>query len=427
MKSTHGNFTNKLITAGDIPRYGQIWEFKGNQVCILGNYVYDDNTIWVADWKTGKRIHPNLMELIPIAITEKDTFSEVTERCTEWARNGNSSAAWWLGWRWEGINHPKSIWYYVAAIRLSPKYYGWALNRIQSDSIFGCMCSDTPQPDISFLKCIPEMAEGVIEKEWQVAISEAESAVHKLATVGQIETAIDYLRSGIQLRNAAFKANITEQFLTNSTNYKIWYAAESEMSSRRNEIFWVGFHSLDDLKFLKECPYAPDAVEKNWWCEGRDAAREAMLEYLLEENEEAMNAYQLARRLHNEQVDKAGRPYIEHLTRVFLRVHASGGDIAQKIAALLHDCIEDGKVSVAQLSFFGVSSEAIDLIEVLTKTKSTPYAEYLSKVKSEPRAILVKLADIEDNSDPERLAMLPEVVALRLRQKYADAAQQLNT
>ena len=40
---------------------------------------------------------------------------------------------------------------------------------------------------------------------------------------------------------------------------------------------------------------------------------------------EALEAYQLAAQLHTGQVDKAGRPYIEHLTRVFLRVQASGG------------------------------------------------------------------------------------------------------
>ena len=42
---------------------------------------------------------------------------------------------------------------------------------------------------------------------------------------------------------------------------------------------------------------------------------------------EALEAYQLAAQLHTGQVDKAGRPYIEHLTRVFLRVHRSQGQV----------------------------------------------------------------------------------------------------
>lgn len=34
---------------------------------------------------------------------------------------------------------------------------------------------------------------------------------------------------------------------------------------------------------------------------------------------EALEAYQLAAQLHTGQVDKAGRPYIEHLTRLVLQ------------------------------------------------------------------------------------------------------------
>lgn len=58
-----------------------------------------------------------------------------------------------------------------------------------------------------------------------------------------------------------------------------------------------------------------------------------------------IEVYQLACRLHTGQVDKSGRPYIEHLSRVFLRVQAAGGDLTQQIASLLHDAIEDGKAS----------------------------------------------------------------------------------
>jgi (p)ppGpp synthase/HD superfamily hydrolase len=77
-----------------------------------------------------------------------------------------------------------------------------------------------------------------------------------------------------------------------------------------------------------------------------------------------LEAYQLASKLHTGQVDQSGRPYIEHLTRVFLRVQAAGGDQDQQIAALLHDAIEDGKTSAAQLTWLGVPSDALDLIDV---------------------------------------------------------------
>jgi hypothetical protein len=41
------------------------------------------------------------------------------------------------------------------------------------------------------------------------------------------------------------------------------------------------------------------------------------------------------------------------------------------------------------------------------------------------RAILVKLADVEDNSDPERLALLPEETRARLLRKYEPAKEVL--
>ena len=134
-----------------------------------------------------------------------------------------------------------------------------------------------------------------------------------------------------------------------------------------------------------------------------------------------LKAYQLASVLHAGQVDKAGRPYIEHLTRVFVRVVAAGGDVHQQIAALLHDSIEDGKATKQELLEHGVSAESIDLVIVLSKPDGVTYMDYLEGVKKVEKAVLVKLADLEDNSDPERLANLPEDVASRLRKKYSKA------
>lgn len=140
---------------------------------------------------------------------------------------------------------------------------------------------------------------------------------------------------------------------------------------------------------------------------------------------ELLDVYQIACRLHTGQVDKAGRPYIEHLTRVLLRVQAAGGDLIQQIASLLHDSIEDRKVSAEQLLWLGVPKEAVELVVVLTKGERQSYEGYLAGVKSCQRAHLVKLGDLDDNSDPARLAVLPEAVAQRLRQKYESARQYL--
>lgn len=136
---------------------------------------------------------------------------------------------------------------------------------------------------------------------------------------------------------------------------------------------------------------------------------------------ELLDAYQLACRLHIGQVDKAGRPYIEHLTRVMLRVQAAGGGVTQQIASLLHNSIEDGKVTVEQLRAMGVPNDAVELVVVLSKRHDQKYEDYLATVKCNPQALLVKLADLDDNGDPARLAALPEAVAQRLSTKYQGA------
>ena len=141
----------------------------------------------------------------------------------------------------------------------------------------------------------------------------------------------------------------------------------------------------------------------------------------------ALEAYQLAAQLHTGQVDKAGRPYIEHLTRVFLRVQAAGGDLHQQIAAFLHDAIEDGQATADDLvRVAGVPKEAVDLVVALSRRDDRQYHDYLATVKASPQAALVKMADLEDNRDPARLDLLPQEVGQRLRRKYAQAVQFMN-
>lgn len=141
----------------------------------------------------------------------------------------------------------------------------------------------------------------------------------------------------------------------------------------------------------------------------------------------ALEAYKLAATLHRGQVDKAGHPYIEHLTRVFLSVCSRGGDLDQQVASLLHDAIEDGKTDAEGLLRAGVSAASVDIISTLTKTDGQSYADYLSRTKSHEKAVLVKVCDVLDNADPERLAKLPDNVSLRLRNKYAAALSFLET
>ena len=134
-----------------------------------------------------------------------------------------------------------------------------------------------------------------------------------------------------------------------------------------------------------------------------------------------LRAYKIACQLHAGQTDKAGRPYIEHLTRVLLRVQMDGGDRFQQIAALLHDSIEDEKTTADELLALGVPSEAVVLVQALTKRDEQSYEDYLRGLVGRYRVLTVKMADLDDNSDPERLELLPDLLRMRLEAKYAQA------
>lgn len=134
-----------------------------------------------------------------------------------------------------------------------------------------------------------------------------------------------------------------------------------------------------------------------------------------------LDAFNLAATLHAGITDKAGRPYIEHLARVFLRVIEAGGSRDQQVAALLHDAIEDGLITNEGLIQAGVPEIAIELINALTKKDGQSYLEYIAGVKSVPAAVLVKHCDLADNSDEDRLSRLSANEASRLREKYRQA------
>lgn len=160
------------------PNVGELWGYAGRTAIICGNSISENKTIWVMDWHSGAKAHApvHLLE------TNKDrcslTSQDIVSRFEEWARNGNNDAMWWLAWWFEGTNHPKSVWYYVAALRADPAGYDWAYERIADDARCPCMCKDVPMPDLAFLKEIPEINGRPIGRDWAQAVKMAETAIH---------------------------------------------------------------------------------------------------------------------------------------------------------------------------------------------------------------------------------------------------------
>ena len=127
-------------------------------------------------------------------------------------------------------------------------------------------------------------------------------------------------------------------------------------------------------------------------------------------------AKDLAHRAHAGQVDKAGRPYIEHVARV---AAACADDPEAEAVAWLHDALEDFGFPMRWATDF--PRDTRDSVIRLTRTKRESSADYYALIATDPVALRVKLADIADNANESRLALLDDKTAARLRRKYAKA------
>jgi (p)ppGpp synthase/HD superfamily hydrolase len=133
------------------------------------------------------------------------------------------------------------------------------------------------------------------------------------------------------------------------------------------------------------------------------------------------DAIQVARRAHEGQLDKSGRPYISHS----LRVMGALRDEQERMAAVLHDVVEDTTVTLADLAEQGCPAPVLDAIAAISKREGEDQETYLARVAENPIALAVKRADIADNMSPDRLSRLDKATQERLLAKYTSALRQL--
>jgi len=128
-------------------------------------------------------------------------------------------------------------------------------------------------------------------------------------------------------------------------------------------------------------------------------------------------AKKLATQAHQGQLDKAGMPYIQHPARV---AAAFPDRLDLQTIAWLHDVVEDTDVTLNNLHRL-FPSYVVMAVDALTHRKGEDRELYYRRVRANERARLVKHADIDDNADPGRLAVLDEAIRDRLVAKYAKA------
>lgn len=114
----------------------------------------------------------------------------------------------------------------------------------------------------------------------------------------------------------------------------------------------------------------------------------------------------IATNAHAGQFDRGGRPYILHTLAVMYLLNSDDEELMA--AAVLHDTLEDTKVTRADLRDAGISERVINTVTLLTKMPGDTYEEYKAKVLTSRDAMLVKLADLTHNSDIRRLKGVSE-------------------
>ncbi|WP_436777158.1 HD domain-containing protein [Yinghuangia sp. YIM S09857] len=134
------------------------------------------------------------------------------------------------------------------------------------------------------------------------------------------------------------------------------------------------------------------------------------------------DAVAIARRAHEGQLDKGGKPYITHPLRVMRAVEGEW----QQMAAVLHDVIEDTDVTADDLRLHGCPAEVVAAVIALSKLPGEPLESSMARAAADPIALVVKRADIADNCSEARLGQLNPSTQTRLRAKYARSVTLLN-
>lgn len=126
-------------------------------------------------------------------------------------------------------------------------------------------------------------------------------------------------------------------------------------------------------------------------------------------------AIAIAAQAHEGQFDKSGEPYILHPLRMMLRASS----VDAKIAAVLHDVVEDTPWTIDALQAKGFSANVLNAIEGVTKRDGEPYMDFVARAARHPLAREVKRLDLEDNMNLLRLAAVSPKDLDRLAKYHA--------
>ncbi|WP_217523336.1 hypothetical protein [Pleurocapsa sp. PCC 7327] len=91
-------------------------------------------------------------------------------------------------------------------------------------------------------------------------------------------------------------------------------------------------------------------------------------------------------------------------------------NVEEKIVGVLRDVVEDSDLTFENLRELGFLEIVVEAIDALTKLSEADYETYLSRVMPNPIALKVKIADMKDNMDLDRILYPTEQDYQRLEQ-----------
>ncbi len=87
--------------------------------------------------------------------------------------------------------------------------------------------------------------------------------------------------------------------------------------------------------------------------------------------------------------------------------------------------LDDTWITIGDLRCLGLPESALEAVEEITHSPYEPLVEYYARIKCNPLATKVKLADVMDNLRAYSLQKLPKETQVRLTRKYRRALKVL--
>ena len=123
---------------------------------------------------------------------------------------------------------------------------------------------------------------------------------------------------------------------------------------------------------------------------------------------------------HKDALDKSGAPYVFHPFHLAEQMQ----DELTTVVALLHDVVEDTNYTFEMLREEGFGDDVLEALRLLTRTEDIrteeEYLAYVARIRANPAARAVKIADLTHNADLTRLAVIKDKDIMRAA-KYQKA------